>query len=78
MRRFRRLSIPHHAHPLVRRTFEEMNHQRIGILDMADRTGVNKNTINDWKNRSNPQVQNLDACFAALGLQLTLRKESDV
>ena len=78
MRKFRRLTIPHHAHPLVRRMFEEMNHQRIGILDMADRTGVNKNTINDWKNRSNPQVQNLDACFAALGLQLTLRKGIDV
>ena len=54
-----------------------MNHQRIGILDMSDRTGVNKNTINDWKNRSNPQVQNLEACFTALGLQLTLRKEID-
>jgi DNA-binding phage protein len=78
MRKFRPLNIPSKAHPLVRRMFEEMNYQRIGVLDMSDKTGVNKNTINDWKNRSNPQVQNLEACFTALGLQLTLRRGIDV
>lgn len=74
MRQFRRVRVPAHAHPLVRRMFEEMNHQQLGILDLADRSGVNKNTINDWKNRSNPHVHNLAACFAVLGLEMTVKK----
>lgn len=74
MRTFRRLLPPEGAHPLVRRLFEEMNHQQIGILDMSERSGVNKNTINDWKRRSMPQVHNLEACFTVLGLRMTVAK----
>lgn len=74
MRMFRRLSLPDNSHPLVRRLFEEMNHQQIGILDMSKRSGVNKNTINDWKRSSVPQVHNLEACFSVLGLRLTIAK----
>lgn len=77
MRRFRHMPIPQHAHPLVRRLYAEMNSQRIGVTDMAERTGIARNAINDWKDRSNPQVQNLDACFAALGLQLTVKVVRD-
>jgi DNA-binding phage protein len=78
MRQFRRLTVPDRAHPLVRRMFEEMNYQRIGMVDLAERSGVNKNTIKDWKDRSVPQVHNLAACFTVLGLELTVarRKES--
>ena len=74
MRHFHPLKVPVNVHPLVRRLFEEMNRAQIGILDMSKRSGVNKNTLNDWKARSNPQVQNLDACFAVLGLKLTTRR----
>ena len=77
MRRFRHMPIPQRAHPLVRRLYAEMNHQQIGVTDMAERTGIARNAINDWKDRSNPQVQNLDACFAALGLQLTVKVVKD-
>ena len=77
MRPFRRLKEPVNVHPLVHELFAEMNRQQIGILDMSKRSGVNKNTLNDWKARSNPQVQNLDACFAALGLKLTTRRLPD-
>lgn len=77
MRRFRHMPIPQRAHPLVRRLYAEMNHQQIGVTDMAERTGIARNAINDWKDRSNPQVQNLDACFAALGLQLTVKVVRD-
>ncbi len=77
MRRFRRMPIPQRAHPLVRRLYAEMNRQQIGVTDMAERTGIARNAINDWKDRSNPQVQNLDACFAALGLQLTVKAVKD-
>lgn len=53
--------------------FEEMNHQRIGVLDMADRSGVNKNTINDWKTRSMPRLDNILACYSVLGLKLEVK-----
>lgn len=72
MREFRPLLIPRNTHPLVTRLFQEMNHNQIGILDMAERSGVNKNTINDWKRRSMPRIDNLDACYAALGMKLTV------
>lgn len=67
---FRRLKIPNNSHPLVKKLFEEMNRQRIGVCDMADRSGVNKNTINDWKKRSMPRLDNIDACYNVLGLKL--------
>ena len=78
MRKFRRLRIPHHAHPLVRRMFKEMNHQRIGVLDMSDRSGINKNTLRDWRTRTVPTVDNLEACFAVLGCELTIRQRKDI
>ncbi|MEN9905774.1 MAG: hypothetical protein RLZZ555_2339 [Pseudomonadota bacterium] len=77
MRHFHPLKVPVNVHPLVRRLFEEMNREQIGILDMSKRSGVNKNTLNDWKARSNPQIQNLDACFAVLGMELNVRAKRD-
>lgn len=74
MRTFRHLSPPDKAHPLVRHLFEEMNKQQIGILDMADRSGINKNTLRDWRTRTVPTVDNLEACFSVLGLRLTTAK----
>jgi len=74
MRSFRKLIVPENVHPLVRRLFEEMNYQQIGILDMADRSGINKNTINDWKKRSVPNAANLSACYAVLGMELSLSR----
>lgn len=77
MRSFRRLAVPENVHPLVKRLFEEMNHQQLGILDMSKRSGINKNTINDWKRRSVPQVHNLAACFSVLGMELTIKRGGD-
>jgi len=77
MRQFRRLSVPARAHPLVRRMFEEMNHQQIGMLDLAERSGVNKNTIKDWKHRSVPLVHNLAACLSVLGLELAVKNSRE-
>jgi transcriptional regulator with XRE-family HTH domain len=64
------MRVPEHTHPLVKKLFEEMNYQRIGILDLSERAGVNKNTINDWKHRSMPRLDNLDACYNVLGMKL--------
>ena len=71
MREFRPMLVPRNAHPLVKRLFEEMNYQQIGILDLSERSGINKNTINDWKRRSMPRLDNIDACYSVLGMKLT-------
>jgi hypothetical protein len=64
-------SIPAHVHPLVALLFEEMQNQQIGVLDMAARSGVNKNTLRAWRTKSVPAVSNLDACFTVLGYKLS-------
>lgn len=76
MRRFRKHMVPSNVHPLVRKLFEDMNREQIGILDMSERSGVNKNTINDWKKRSVPNIANLDACFSVLGRKLHVYTDS--
>lgn len=74
MRMFRRMYVPTNVHPLVKRLFEEMNYQQIGMLDVAERSGVSKNTITDWKRRSVPQVHNLVACLAVVGLEVEVKR----
>ena len=72
MRKYVRLSsVPDRAHPLVKRLFTEMARQQIGIIDMAERSGVNKNTLKDWRTRTMPRVADLVACFNVLGIRLT-------
>jgi DNA-binding phage protein len=51
-----------------------MDRQQIGILDMAERAGVNKNTVKDWKTRAVPSIDNLQACLNVLGLRLTVTR----
>ena len=68
MRDFRRLTMPTRAHPLVKRMFEEMARQQIGVLDLAERAGVNPNTLRDWRTRTMPTIDNLEACLNVLGL----------
>lgn len=71
--RYTRVSIPERCHPLVRKLFEEMREQQIGVLDMAARSGINPNTLKDWRTRTMPRVADLEACFNVLGLSLVVR-----
>lgn len=77
MRAFRKLSVPEKAHPTVRYLFTEMNYQQIGLLDMAERSGVNKNTLKDWRTRTVPTVDNLEACLTVLGCELRIGRKRD-
>ena len=77
MRLFRKLTIPQHAHPLVRKLFEEMNKQQIGVVDLAERCGVNKNTISGWRKKSIPNIINIEACFSVLGMEVSLTKKRE-
>lgn len=77
MRRFRTLSVPQHAHPLVRRLFTEMNRQRIGMTDLAERVGFSRFTINGWRTRHCPRIVELEACYNVLGLRLIVSQVKD-
>lgn len=70
MRPFRRLTIPKHVDPLVIRLFEEMRTQQIGVLDMAEKSGVSHDTLKNWRHHSNPRLPDIRACFDVLGLRL--------
>ena len=71
---FRPVKIPTNAHPAVRRLFAEMNTQQCSQNTMAERSGVNKNTFKDWKNRTVPTVDNLESCLNVLGLSLSVKE----
>ena len=77
MRSFRRLAIPRHAHPLVRQMTEIQNAEQMGMLDLAERSGVNKNTLSEWRKRVTPSVANLEACLNVLGYELVIRRKRD-
>ena len=77
MRRFRRITTPKHAHPLVRLLFSEMNSQRIGIYDVSDRSGVACNTMKNWRKHHTPSVSNLEACLNVLGFELVVKPRKD-
>lgn len=78
-RRWRgRIPVPPHAYPLVRRLVEEANRQKTTLTEIADRTGIRRETLSDWRYRRLPRVDLLEAAANVLGLELRLvrRKES--
>lgn len=70
--RFRPMSVPEHAHPLVRKLIEEMNRQQCTYKTMTKRTGLHQDTIRRWRDKSTPRVGDLEACFTVLGKRLTV------
>lgn len=77
MRLFRPHHIPTNVHPIVRKLFELMHEERLGVLDMSERSGINRNTIKDWKARAVPNIVNLDAFLNTLGYELAIRRKKD-
>lgn len=74
VRQFRTLPPPEKAHPLARQLFELMAEERVTILDLAEKAGVNRNTLTWWKGKSKPQLDLLEACLNSLGYELCIRK----
>lgn len=77
MRKWRPAKVPTNAHPLVRGLFVEMARQRIGLMDMADRSGVNRGTLKNWRTKNVPTVDKLIACYNVLGMDLTVAKRRE-
>lgn len=68
-----KLPIPRHVHPLVRRLFVEMNAQQTTLTEVAERAGIRRETISEWRYRYTPRVADLDAAMHVLGLELCAR-----
>lgn len=77
MRKFRTLTIPEKAHPLIRRLFVEMNKNRIGLIDVSKRAGISCNTIKAWRTQRTPNIADLAACYGVLGLELVPKERKD-
>jgi hypothetical protein len=67
---YRRVEIPTNAHPLVCLLFETMRERRITVQEVADRSGVHRDTLRDWRKRHCATVENLEACFNVVGMTL--------
>lgn len=67
-----KLPIPARGHPLVRKLFEACNEQLTTVQELADRSGVDRQTISGWRYTANPSTVNIVACFNALGLDLVV------
>jgi transcriptional regulator with XRE-family HTH domain len=76
LRAYRKPKVPRaqHAHPVVRYLFKEMEHQRVGITDLAERAGLNPATVSDWSTRKQPRIADLDAALGVLGYKLDCTK----
>lgn len=71
------LLIPKHAHPFVRHLYREMNAQRVTMLEVAEISGLRRQTIWDWANRHPPRVDQMEAALNAVGLRLAVEKLPD-
>jgi hypothetical protein len=72
--RFHKIRIPQHTHRLVRELFEKANDEMISAIDLSERSGINRNTLKDWRTRTVPTIANLDAVGNVLGWELTWRR----
>lgn len=70
--RFKTLSVPERAHPLVREMYELMNRERVGLNDLAWRSGNHKDTLSSWRRRGAPRVDMLEAALNVLGYRLSI------
>lgn len=70
------LPIPKHAHPFIRTLYLQMNRQRTTMLEVAERSGLRRQTIWDWANRVDPRLSDLEAALNVLGFELVV-KETD-
>jgi hypothetical protein len=65
-----RITVPDRAHPLSRLVFAEMQRQGITYVDMADKSGISRETLTAWRVRNVPDLTSLEACFGVLRLRL--------
>lgn len=63
---------------VVRKFFQLAQEQRISQADIAERAGLNKDTIKDWRTRTVPRIDMVNAALNVLGYELSVRRIPDV
>lgn len=74
---WQRMTVPPHAHPLVRRLYQEIIRQQVPVAILAKKSGVSRQTIREWRTRLRPKLDDLEACFNVLGYELAVREKND-
>lgn len=71
-RRWRgRIPIPKRVHPLVRRFFEILNEEHTTIAEVAERSGIRRVTLSEWRyKRTAPHLTLMIAAFQCVGYDL--------
>ncbi|RJF70896.1 hypothetical protein D4Q52_14805 [Rhodopseudomonas palustris] len=72
MRKRGRLQIPVHCHPLVRGLVAAMNAQMTTQREVGRRAGLSDRTVAEWRLRTMPFVDALDAALNTLDLELAI------
>lgn len=65
-----RATIPRHAHPLVRKVFCAMYEHRITYVEMAERSGLSRETLTAWRVRNAPDLSSLEAALGVCNLRV--------
>lgn len=68
---------PEHAHPFVKRIYEETLSQQVLIKDLAKRSGVHIAVLREWKRRCGPKLLDIEAVLGVLGLELKIVEKKD-
>ena len=63
--------------PVIRFLFEEMFKQQMTQLDMAERSGIFKETLKDWRLRTMPRINDVNSALNVLGFELTVKRIKD-
>lgn len=71
---WQRMKVPPLAHPLVRRLYAELIRQQVPVRVLSDKSGVSRQTIREWRTRTRPKLEDIEACFNVLGYELTLKE----
>lgn len=62
---------------IVRYLFRRMEQEKISIKTMAWKSGYTGSTISNWRYRSMPRIDSIEACLNVLGLTLAVVKKKD-
>ena len=66
------LTIPERADPFVREFFRIAQQENAQLLDVAEKSGLSRKTIDGWRRHSEPKAAHLEACLNVLGYRLAV------
>lgn len=73
-RKVRDMPIPRRVNPLVKRLFKILRKREMSVSELGYISGLSFRTINEWKSRNTPSLNNFEACLNALGYRLKIEK----